>query len=283
MKRRLTRREKNKKIKQTTLTITFCILLCLCVGYAVFNTNLTMKAKGNIVKLIEKPVFEIKNKEANANELGYEILIHYPKECENEYTCFFEKNGKKILVKSTTAELFTCGGEIIATVSNGEKNIQESASYNSNICSPPISCKDNMCSVFQSNETIDWENSNSLLYNEENIWPQNLMDEFSNLKEKAKDYGNDEIISIIENINNYDTVHPFALYNFQNTQNLKIDLEISDLIEANNISLIYFNTNNQKIENIELDSIDFHTKTISMYLPENFDFNITNIIYLILN
>ena len=86
MKRRLTRREKSKKIKQTTLTITFCILLCLCVGYAAFNTNLTMKAKGNIVKLIEKPVFEIKNKEASANERGYEIIIHYPKECENEYT-----------------------------------------------------------------------------------------------------------------------------------------------------------------------------------------------------
>ena len=48
MRRRLTRREKNKRNKQIIMVSTICLLLVMGVGYAAFQTNLTLKAKGNI-------------------------------------------------------------------------------------------------------------------------------------------------------------------------------------------------------------------------------------------
>ena len=48
MQRRLTRREKNKRNKQIIMVSTVCILFIMVVGYAAFQTNLTLKAKGNI-------------------------------------------------------------------------------------------------------------------------------------------------------------------------------------------------------------------------------------------
>ncbi len=48
MRRRITRREKRKKSKQVIMISTICLLLILGVGYAAFQTNLSIKAKGNI-------------------------------------------------------------------------------------------------------------------------------------------------------------------------------------------------------------------------------------------
>ncbi len=62
MKKRLTRREKRRRNKKILITSTLCLLLCLCVGYAAFSTQLSLKAKGNIKErnaakqLIEKVV-----------------------------------------------------------------------------------------------------------------------------------------------------------------------------------------------------------------------------------
>lgn len=46
--RRRTRREKRSRNKKIVITSTMCLLLCLCVGYAAFNTQLSLKARGNI-------------------------------------------------------------------------------------------------------------------------------------------------------------------------------------------------------------------------------------------
>ena len=62
MKKRLTRREKRRRNKKILITSILCLLLCLCVGYAAFSTQLSLKAKGNIKErnaakqLIEKVV-----------------------------------------------------------------------------------------------------------------------------------------------------------------------------------------------------------------------------------
>lgn len=48
MRRRFTRREKRRKGKQIITIATACLLLILGVGYAAFQTNISLKAKGNI-------------------------------------------------------------------------------------------------------------------------------------------------------------------------------------------------------------------------------------------
>ena len=50
MRRRLTRRGKRNRQKKIIVTCFLCLLLCLCVGYAAFNTELSLRAKGNIIE-----------------------------------------------------------------------------------------------------------------------------------------------------------------------------------------------------------------------------------------
>lgn len=50
MRKRLTRREKRSRNKKIVLMSSICLLLCLCVGYAAFSTQLSLRAKGNIKK-----------------------------------------------------------------------------------------------------------------------------------------------------------------------------------------------------------------------------------------
>ena len=50
MRRRLTRRKKNKRNKQIIMVSTICLLVVMGVGYAAFSTQLSLKAKGNILK-----------------------------------------------------------------------------------------------------------------------------------------------------------------------------------------------------------------------------------------
>lgn len=42
------RRRKMKRQKQIIIISSLCLLLCLCVGYAAFNTQISLKAKGNV-------------------------------------------------------------------------------------------------------------------------------------------------------------------------------------------------------------------------------------------
>ena len=42
------RRRKMRRQKQIIIISSLCLLLCLCVGYAAFNTQISLKAKGNI-------------------------------------------------------------------------------------------------------------------------------------------------------------------------------------------------------------------------------------------
>ena len=45
------RRRQMKKQKRIIIISSLCLLLCLCVGYAAFQTTLTLKAKGNIKEM----------------------------------------------------------------------------------------------------------------------------------------------------------------------------------------------------------------------------------------
>ena len=54
------RRRQMKKQKRIIIISSLCLLLCLCVGYAAFQTTLTLKAKGNIKKNpLEGPVEDV--------------------------------------------------------------------------------------------------------------------------------------------------------------------------------------------------------------------------------
>ena len=46
--RRLTERKKRSRNKKIVMISSLCLLLCLCVGYAAFSTQLSLRAKGNI-------------------------------------------------------------------------------------------------------------------------------------------------------------------------------------------------------------------------------------------
>ena len=48
MRRRLTKRAKNKRSKQIIIISTICLLIVMVSGYAAFQTNLSITAKGNI-------------------------------------------------------------------------------------------------------------------------------------------------------------------------------------------------------------------------------------------
>ena len=48
MRKRLTRKEKRNRNKKIVITGAICLLFCLCVGYAALNTELSIRAKGNI-------------------------------------------------------------------------------------------------------------------------------------------------------------------------------------------------------------------------------------------
>lgn len=48
MRRRLTRKEKRNKTKKIIITTSISFLFIMVVGYAAFNTQLSLKAKGNI-------------------------------------------------------------------------------------------------------------------------------------------------------------------------------------------------------------------------------------------
>lgn len=62
-------KHRRKKPKKILIITSLSLLLFLCVGYAAFNTNLTMKAKGNI-KQVDNAASTIKKLlETNSNEL----------------------------------------------------------------------------------------------------------------------------------------------------------------------------------------------------------------------
>lgn len=55
MRRRLTRKEKRNKTKKIIITTSISFLFIMVVGYAAFNTQLSLKAKGNILKKFITP------------------------------------------------------------------------------------------------------------------------------------------------------------------------------------------------------------------------------------
>ena len=66
------RRRKMRKQKQIIIISSLCLLLCLCVGYAAFSTQLSIRAKGNVKKNpLEGPVTDVITNlvTTNTNEL----------------------------------------------------------------------------------------------------------------------------------------------------------------------------------------------------------------------
>lgn len=86
------RRRKMRKQKQIIIISSLCLLLCLCVGYAAFSTQLSIRAKGNIKKNpLEGPVEEVITNlvESNPEEVySVDNSIRYYGEDPNNYVYF---------------------------------------------------------------------------------------------------------------------------------------------------------------------------------------------------
>ena len=105
------RRRKMKRQKQMIIISSLCLLLCLCVGYAAFNTQISLKAKGNIR---EKP----------GTEIG-KIFVEYATEGDGLYKDVYEE-GRYIYRGQNPDNYITFNGEtwrIIAKEADGTYKI----------------------------------------------------------------------------------------------------------------------------------------------------------------
>lgn len=190
---RLRTRARRKNKQRKILIISMCsLLLIMTVGYAAMQTNLKIKAKGNIKQELVKPTFEILYEEVEA---PYFVIITFPKGCGEKYTCSFTKNGYEVPVRVTTVTTRICGSvNLSAKVSDGINTLSENATYN-HICnsrSQEINCTYNTCSAFASYETLDWENTNSFMFYNYDKYPVDMMDDFNAMKKDINSHGTDK-------------------------------------------------------------------------------------------
>lgn len=271
MRRRLTRRQKGKRKKQIIMISTICLLFVMAIGYAAFSTNLSLKAKGNILSSgMTKPVFE--HYGIDEQYSGY-VLITFPEGCDEKYTCSFTKDGFKVPVRSTVAWVYLggTGANITAEVSDGKKTLSDSAVYSATERYPTISCISfNSCDVAYGLETIDFENSNSYLFNTYFEYPNEMLDDFNAMKADRDNFSEDEIQSILDK----DNVIPFALYNFDhveaNSDGLyQIKIYVSQLSENNtNINILYYSQRNSYPTLVTIDSVDWEEQTIEFTVED---------------
>lgn len=271
MRRRLTRRQKGKRNKQIIMISTICLLFVMVIGYAAFSTSLSLKAKGNILSSgMTKPVFE--HYGIDEQYSGY-VLITFPEGCDEKYTCSFTKDGFKVPVRSTVAWVYLggTGGNITAEVSDGKKTLSDSAVYSAIERYPTISCISfNSCDVAYGLETIDFENSNSYLFNTYFEYPNEMLDDFNAMKADRDNFPEDEIQSILDK----DNVIPFALYNFDhveaNSDGLyEIKIDVSQLLENNtNINILYYSQRNSYPTLVTIDSVDWEKQTIEFTVED---------------
>lgn len=281
MRKRLTRREKGKRKKQIIMISTICLLFVMVVGYAAFNTSLTLKAKGNILSSgLTKPVFKYYG--MGDQYEGY-VSITFPEGCDEKYTCSFTKNGFKVPVRSTVAWVHVGGleGNIMAEVSDGKTTLSDSADFGTTEMYNIMSCiPSNSCNVDSGRDTIDFENSNSYLFNNYFEYPNEMLDDFNAMKVDRDNFPEDEIQSILDK----DYVMPFALYNFDhievNSEGLyEIEISVPQLSEDNtNINILYYNPF-RAYPTLVTDELDALEKTIR-FTVEDLNLDGYNIFFL---
>lgn len=268
MRRRLTRRQKGKRKKQIIMISTICLLFVMAIGYAAFSTSLSLKAKGNILSSgMTKPVFE--NYGINDQYYGY-VSITFPEGCGEKYTCSFTKNGFKVPVRNTTVAWVFIGNNKInltAEVSDGKKTLSNSAVYSAPEKYPTISCISfNSCDAVEEPEIIDFENSNSYLFNNYGAYPDSLTDDFNAIKADKNYFPEEEIQSALDQ----DVVFPFALYNFDISSIImtedgfyKLKIQVPQLSENNsNINILYYSDIRFIPCLAEIYEVDYSNKTI---------------------
>lgn len=111
MRKRLTRKAKNKRKKQIIILSTTCLLLVLTVGYAAFSTNLNLKAKGNI-QITDPSCFTVSD-----NGDGTGTIENYNKDCGTKVRV------PEIINGLTITKLADTSGDYEATNVFANKNI----------------------------------------------------------------------------------------------------------------------------------------------------------------
>ena len=133
------RRRSLKKQKKIIIVSSLCLLLCLCVGYAAFQTTLSIRAKGNI---IDNPVDITDNVVTEGDGLYEDIYEEgryvYRGSNPNNYITFNDELWR-IIAKETDGTYKIIRNETLPDRAYDEKNHRSTA--NNTYCTiPPLGC-----------------------------------------------------------------------------------------------------------------------------------------------
>ena len=133
------RRRKMKKQKRIIIVSSLCLLLCLCVGYAAFNTQLSIRAKGNIldnsVDITDDVVTEGDGLYEDIYEEGRYV---YRGQNPNNYI-WFNNEMWRIIAKETDGTYKIIRNDVLAVRTFDEAN-HRSTENNSYCDNPTLGC-----------------------------------------------------------------------------------------------------------------------------------------------
>ena len=136
-------RKQMKKQKHIIIISSLCLLLCLCVGYAAFNTQLTLKAKGNVKELPGTEIGGIKVNSVTEGDGLYEDkyeegrYIYRGQNPDN----YIEFNGElwRIIAKETDGTYKIIKNDVLANRAFDEAN-RRTTENNSYCTNPQYGC-----------------------------------------------------------------------------------------------------------------------------------------------
>ena len=133
------RRRQMKKQKQIIIISSLCLLLCLCVGYAAFNTQLSIRAKGNVknnsVDITDNVVTEGDGLYEDIYEEGRYV---YRGQNPNNYI-WFNNEMWRIIAKETDGTYKIIRNDVLAKRAFDEAN-HRSTENNSYCDNPSMGC-----------------------------------------------------------------------------------------------------------------------------------------------
>lgn len=268
------RRRRNKRIRKFIVVIVVGIIFTMTAGYAVMQTNISIGAKGNVVQKLVKPTFELVGADENYNRY---VVITFPEGCAEKYTCSFTKNGNEVPVKNSIAKANVCGTvNFSASVSDGATTLTESAAYDTYCFVRRPHCVNNTCLVYEGYETIDWENSNSFMYNVNNDYPVDMLEDFEAMKAEIDSYGTEEAIVVINSLDSNSVVLPFALYDYNYdsiiNEDGRFEIEIvitnMDLSHYENLAIVYYSWIRGIVDVGLIENVDYTDGKIQFTIEE---------------
>lgn len=134
---RKTGRMRRKKQKRIIIISSMCLLFCLCVGYAAFNTQINLRAKGNIIDNTVDIIDNVVNEGDGLYEDSYEEGRYiYRGSNPNNYITFNDEIWR-IIAKESDGTYKIIKYEVLAGRAFDEANHRSTA--NNSYCTKPSS------------------------------------------------------------------------------------------------------------------------------------------------